>query len=150
MDNELIEALRQRSYFFDEGLRFECQRCGGCCNGEPGLIRVSDEECQAIAAFLELELDDFVNYCLHQVEGFASIREDETGRCIYYEKGCSIYPVRPLQCRTFPFWPEYLRSPESWDEASRRCPGVNQGRIYSKAEIFERIEAGMPNYIDRR
>ena len=91
-----------------------------------------------------------MNYCLHQVEGFASIREDETGRCIYYENGCSIYPVRPLQCRTFPFWPEYLRSPESWDEAARRCPGVNQGRIYSKAEIFERIEAGMPNYIDRR
>ena len=26
-------------------------------------------------------------------------------------KSCSIYGVRPLQCRTWPFWPENLASP---------------------------------------
>ena len=32
------------------------------------------------------------------------LKEDpERGR-----KTCSIYPVRPLQCRTWPFWPENL------------------------------------------
>lgn len=150
MDEELIEALKDRPYFFDAGLRFECQRCGGCCNGEPGLVRVSPEECRAIAAELELEPQDFERFCVHEVEGVLSLREDESGRCIYYENGCAIYAVRPVQCRSFPFWPQYLRSPEAWAEAARRCPGVNRGRLFTKAEIFERMQATLPSYIELR
>jgi len=28
---------------------------------------------------------------------------------------CSIYDVRPVQCRTYPFWPSLLESKEDWD-----------------------------------
>ena len=113
-------------------------------------MRVSEEEARAIAAFVELEYEDFAQFCLHEVEGSQSLREDESGRCLYYENGCAIYPVRPLQCRSFPFWAEYLRSPEAWDAAARRCPGVNRGRLYSKAEIFERLEASLAHYLADR
>ena len=35
-----------------------------------------------------------------------------------------------------PFWPEILRSPESWDATHRnRCPGMNQGRHYELVQI---------------
>lgn len=42
-------------------------------------------------------------------------------------RGCSIYAVRPLQCRTWPFWPENVADRESWDRAARKCPGMNRG-----------------------
>jgi len=50
------------------------------------------------------------------------LKEDESGK-----RGCSIYPVRPHQCRTWPFWPENLKSPRSWQQASRTCPGIAGG-----------------------
>lgn len=28
---------------------------------------------------------------------------------------CSIYPVRPIQCRTYPFWPSLLEDRETWE-----------------------------------
>ena len=38
-----------------------------------------------------------------------------------------IYPVRPTQCRTWPFWEDNLKSPQAWKNASERgrgCPGM--------------------------
>ncbi len=142
-ENPLIEELRDRSYFFDNGLRFECQQCGRCCNGEPGLIHAEEEEILAISHYLQLERDILLDRCLYRYEGGYSVREDETCRFLFFENGCSIYPVRPMQCRTFPFWFQYLRSEEGWQEAMNRCPGVGNGRLYSKEEIFELLEASL-------
>ena len=53
---------------------------------------------------------------------------------------CRVYPVRPLQCATWPFWTENLK-PETWNGPVREtCPGIGQGRLYSRAEI-ERLAA---------
>ena len=49
--------------------------------------------------------------------------------------GCTVYQSRPLQCRTFPFWPEHVASPEAWERLAGSCPGVNRGRLYAAAEI---------------
>jgi len=40
------------------------------------------------------------------------------------ETACSIYAARPEQCRSWPFWPELLRSPQALREAARLCPGI--------------------------
>ena len=42
---------------------------------------------------------------------------------------CSLYNVRPLQCRTWPFWPENLTDEETWNGLSEECPGINVVRI---------------------
>jgi Fe-S-cluster containining protein len=56
---------------------------------------------------------------------------------------CAIYSVRPAQCRSWPFWPENLSSPEAWNRAALRCPGINRGRLYTCEEI-ERIRENRP------
>jgi Fe-S-cluster containining protein len=40
---------------------------------------------------------------------------------------CRVYPVRPTQCRTFPFWAENLASRASWSGLCEFCPGVGAG-----------------------
>jgi Fe-S-cluster containining protein len=54
------------------------------------------------------------------------LRRDEKGRGL-----CSIYPVRPTQCRTWPFWPENLSSKRAWITAKKRtpCPGMDNGKL---------------------
>lgn len=50
------------------------------------------------------------------------------GRCVFLEDGnetsCRIHPVKPERCRSWPFWPELLASPEAFRAACRLCPGI--------------------------
>lgn len=50
-------------------------------------------------------------------------------------KGCLVYSVRPIQCRTWPFWKENLTSRRAWDMAAQKCSGVNRGEWFSRACI---------------
>lgn len=38
--------------------------------------------------------------------------------CVFLddESKCSIYEARPLQCRTYPYWPRVMRSREAWED----------------------------------
>jgi Fe-S-cluster containining protein len=65
----------------------------------------------------------------------------QNGDCVFLERkkgeirGCKIYPVRPLQCRTWPFWSYNLDSPGRWAEAAENCPGMNNGTCYDFVQI---------------
>lgn len=124
--------------WYSKGLRFECQRCGNCCRGEPGYVWVSAEEIQAISDHVKLSRGGFGKKYLRKVGKRISLRERSNGDCIMYSSGCSIYRVRPKQCRTFPFWPSNLRSRATWEALKEFCPGVDRGRLYTHDEI-ERI-----------
>ena len=132
-----MKELDQRPYFFDAGIRFACRQCGSCCTGAPGVVRVQGPEITAIADFLRMPVQDTIDTLLFPWKGGHSVREDEDGRCLFYEDGCRIYPVRPLQCRTFPFWVSILRSEARFDSVRRACPGIGQGRRYSREEILD-------------
>ena len=77
--------------------------------------------------------------------GRPSFVERPNGDCIFYradEARCSVYLVRPSQCRLFPFWPEVMRSEAGWASYARSCPGMNDGRLYSAREIEALLREG--------
>ena len=106
-----------------------CQECqGACCRGESGYIWVKYPEIEAIADFLDMSIDDFAQNYLRKVKHRYSLIEkkiaDDDYACIFFDETksrCSIYPVRPNQCRTFPFW-DYFKNRE--DELKNECPGI--------------------------
>jgi Fe-S-cluster containining protein len=137
----------RQSYFFDQGLRFECQQCGHCCTGEPGFIFVDKREIAPIAEYISQDLSCFIDAFLYPFRTGYSIKEHDDGRCLFYKEGCVIYPVRPAQCRTYPFWFENLRSLKKWRRVTRECPGIGSGSRYSKEQILEFIHASMDNSV---
>ena len=124
-----------------DGLRFSCTQCGECCTGAPGYVWVTRAEVARLAAHLELSVEDFGARYLRRVGSRVSLREEPNGDCVFYRQGCTVYPARPTQCRTFPVWPENLKSPAAWDDAAASCPGMNRGRLYTSSEIA-RIRRG--------
>lgn len=119
-----------------EGFHFSfnpdiCASCGGkCCYGESGYIFASVGELQNMASFLKIDFEDFclkyvkkvgLRYsliekrCLNKSMGVACVFFDED------KKICSIYDVRPKQCRTFPFW-EYYKNNKN--DIKGRCMGI--------------------------
>jgi len=143
------KAIKDRAYFFDGGLRFECTGCGKCCTGESGTIFINDREAVAIARKLGISKKKFLETHAYPMRGGHSIRERENGDCLFLDgKMCRIYDARPTQCRTFPFWPETLRSEERWKQTARDCEGIGQGRLYSREEIMKVLNQVMNECAD--
>jgi len=129
------------------GLHFECVQCGRCCSGPgEGYIWVTKPEIQLIADFLKISVGQLRQEYLKRIGLRTTIIENQTTRdCIFLNHGlnglhgeqkrCMIYPVRPNQCRTWPFWPDNLTNPDAWNKAAQKCLGINQGRLYTCEEI---------------
>jgi Fe-S-cluster containining protein len=70
-------------------------------------------------------------------DGATSLTERSDGACIFWSArdGCTVYAVRPRQCRTWPFWRRNVASPTHWREAARGCPGIGQGERHDARTI---------------
>lgn len=113
------------SYSFNVSACSTCQ--ARCCTGESGYIYITNPEIESISEFLALDIKDFMQQYLYKNAYKYSIKERKFGdsyECAFYDResnGCMIYEVRPLQCRTFPFW-DYFKN--RVDELKLECPGV--------------------------
>jgi hypothetical protein len=125
------------------GLHFECQRCANCCSGPTeGFIWTTRAEIEFIADFLKEPIGQVRKRYLKRI-GLRNtlIERPQTKDCIFLrkidgQKKCMIYPVRPSQCRNWPFWSSNLSSQDVWNNTVRKCGGINRGRFYS----FDQIE----------
>lgn len=130
-----------RSPWYRDGLRFECTRCGNCCSGFPGTVTVDDAEVAALAAYVELTIEEFRRrHTRIMPDGTESLREKPNWDCVFWSPrhGCLVYPARPTQCRTWPFWRSNVVSRADWDEQAQHCPGMSHGRLYTIEEIEEK------------
>lgn len=125
--------------WYGEGLRFGCQACGRCCGGGPGYVWLDDSQLAEIARFLGLPPQEFRSIYVRRLWRGLSLREKSNFDCVLLDgRGrCTAYEVRPLQCRSWPFWPSNLRTRCAWEEAAARCPGIGQGPLIA----FQEIEA---------
>jgi Fe-S-cluster containining protein len=131
-----------KSPWYVNGLHFECQQCGRCCSGpSEGYIWVTKPEIKLIADFLKIPVGQVRrNYLKHMGLRTTIIEQPNTKNCIFLrevdgKKRCMVYPVRPSQCRVWPFWPSNLTNPSTWNKAAQKCNGINRGRLYSFEEI---------------
>ncbi len=129
--------------WYGKGLRFECIGCGACCAGpDEGYIWLTGSELKRAAEYLKISPKTFREKFVRRVGVRMSLLEHpKTKDCIFLadlgagRRGCVIYPVRPLQCRTWPFWAENLSTPLAWKKAGVKCPGINQGPLWSLEQI---------------
>jgi Fe-S-cluster containining protein len=139
-----LKVLNNKKPWFSEGLRFKCTQCGKCCTGFPGFTWVSEEESRAIAGFLEITVEEFIATFTRRVLGKLALKEvDPSWSCVFLKDNrCSIYPVRPKQCRTFPWWVQNLASKEAWELAASMCEGINhpEGELVSCEKIVEAMK----------
>ncbi|MFO0582227.1 MAG: YkgJ family cysteine cluster protein [Anaeromyxobacter sp.] len=126
----------QRQPWYAGGLRFECTGCHGCCRGgHEGVVYATEHELGRMAEHLGMTPAAFDRKYVRRVDGHETIRLTDDGDCALWKDGCTVYPERPRQCRTYPFWPEHLRSAKAWDREAKQCEGMGRGEMHDLVEI---------------
>ena len=162
-EKENLPTVAQAGLWYKDGLRFQCQRCGNCCRGDTGYVWTTTEEIKNIALYLGLQAEEFARKYLKRIGYRFSLKELSGGDCVMYKAGsepgtvlagggpggCQIYPVRPKQCSTFPFWPSNLKSYEAWAGLKRYCNGIDKGTLYTFSAI-QQISLGQASVGETR
>ena len=128
--------------WYHEGLRFQCAGCGDCCTGEPGYVWTNKAEIEAMAAALNMKVARFEKRYVRRVGIRKSLRELAGGDCVLLDREsrtCRVYFTRPRQCRTWPFWASNLKTPATWRETCRCCPGADHGPLIPLDEIQAQV-----------
>ena len=101
--------------WYRNGLKFTCTRCGNCCTGDTGTVRVSDDEIEALATLLEIDRDEFRALYVRKLRGGElSLVEKRNYDCIFWDRntGCTVYAA----------------SDAIYDSAARCCPALSERR----------------------
>lgn len=119
-------------------LRFQCQPgCIRCCD-KKGFVYITEDDLSRMAAFLGLAPSEFESRFVVRTRRTLRLRSPRRGNCHFLTpKGCSVHPVKPVQCRAYPFWPEILTSRERWMAEADSCPGIGTGHLYQISTALE-------------
>ena len=108
----------------DSKALFECRLCGDCCKGYGGTY-VTREDIEAISRYIGTDSRKFVDdYC--QLSGKRPVLAQGTdGYCVFWDKLCTIHPVKPRMCRRWPFLKSVLVDSANWQIMAGSCPGIH-------------------------
>ena len=129
--SEKFSDRKNGEIWWMEGLKFGCTACGKCCQNEGEVWMDSDEFADLTTYLQKSPLSVLDQYSERIMNGWVKMKSQgsddsaldatKSNRCIFLGengKECSIYEARPIQCRTYPFWPRLLDSPKSWEDES--------------------------------
>lgn len=111
---------------------FNCTRCGDCCKGYGGTY-LTDADIEAIAGYLGERPERFTAHYTCRSGSGRLIIQGKDDYCIFWDKECTIHPVKPKMCRQWPFIRSILVDVANWRAMASTCPGMAvdapEGRI---------------------
>jgi len=134
-----------KPFFETHTLHFSCTRCGRCCETAGDyFVFLTEEEAEQIRVQRGLSRSWFMRRYLRRLgDGQLVLAAGANDRCIFLgaQSRCSIYPVRPLQCKTYPFWPELVGNGRAWRREAHRCEGIGRGAAVQAGKIRRAVRA---------
>ncbi len=110
---------------------------------------LTEQDIERAAEFFSISRKKFENRFIYRTKNTRRLRTPRIGQCIFLGEGdCSIHPVKPAQCRIFPFWPELVESRKQWHKTAAWCPGIGQGEpvpIETAREQAAEMRAAYPH-----
>ncbi len=120
---------------YEKGIRFKCQKCGACCN-RPGYVYLNWDDIEHLIAFFHITEKSFMDEYTTKDNGYLVLK-NIGGKCIFIQEdnSCRVQMAKPLQCTSWPFWTNNLKSAYCWERTRKICPGIGLGPLYDKNKI---------------
>jgi Fe-S-cluster containining protein len=129
-------------------MRFLCQSgCIRCCE-QKGFVYVSGDDIARLAQHIGITRAEFKRRYLCGRAPLLRLRKPRKKQCPFLlADGCSMHSVKPLQCSSFPYWPELLANSGERREVAQYCPGMNKGPLVnfeSAREVAVQVQRAFP------
>jgi Fe-S-cluster containining protein len=117
-------------------VRFRCIKCGKCCGDTKEKTRhilLLRTEAEQIAKATLQPISEFTVKIKDKAPYSYEMKKTKDGKCVFLENNCcTIYTVRPLICRFYPFELKIAHSGKYTFLYTPECSGINKGPILSK------------------
>ncbi len=118
---------------------FQCQKCGECCKGYGGVF-VNEQEIKHISRYLNMDAESFLTDYCQWSGGRPLIRTAESGYCVFWDKVCTIHPVKPRMCKIWPFIDSILVDTSNWAIIKSVCPGIrDNGNLHDLVKCVKMV-----------
>jgi Fe-S-cluster containining protein len=124
-------------------VRFRCIKCGICCGDTKEKTRhilLLRTEAEQIATATLQSISKFaVKHKGKAPYSYEMKKRTKDGKCVFLENNCcTIYSLRPLICRFYPFELKNAQSGKYSFLYTDECPGINTGRMLNE-EYFRKM-----------
>ena len=97
--------------------------CGDCCKGFGGTY-VTHSDIKRIARHKHIRPQSLIKtYCVNSGNRLV-LAQQKNGYCIFWDKVCTIHPVKPKMCEAWPFIRSVLIDVGNWHSMASMCPGM--------------------------
>lgn len=129
-------------FTYPESIRFKCQRCSICCGDTKDKVRrifLLENEVEIVSKKTSKTIEDISE----KIDGFEPytcvMRKTKDGICNFlYDNSCSIYEVRPLVCKFYPFQLQRSKNDRYHFTYTEECPGIGKGPLL-KRSFYENL-----------
>ncbi len=123
-------------------LLFECSKCGLCCGDTKQKIRhvlLLESEANEISTETGLPKRDFTKQITDKAPYYYEMKKDQEGKCFFLKKRqCSIYVLRPLICRFYPFELKFDKEKNKHVfNFTFECPEIGEGKRMTEKSFEE-------------
>jgi len=126
------------SFDYPHATRFKCTKCGICCGNTPTKTRhvlMLKAEAEQISSATTKPISEFaVKIKSKDPYSYEMVKTADEGKCLFLkENQCTIYTLRPLVCRFYPFELKTAGSRKHKFTPTNECLGIGKGRVLDEA-----------------
>lgn len=124
------------SFDYPAGVRFRCIKCGICCGDTEEKVRcilLLKAEAEQIAKVTLKPISDFAFKIDGKAPYIYEMKKTKGRQCVFLEgTKCTIYSVRPLICRFYPFELKVGEGGRYTFFCTSECLGLSVGSVLGK------------------
>ena len=137
-----MRQLSLKSLFeYPKHIGFICNQCGRCCGDtdeKERHILLLRTDADRISEETSLEIQQFADNVIGSKLYIYEIKKKD-GKCFFFKNNqCSIYKIRPLICRFYPFQLKNLGNNRYSFSYTNNCPGIGEGPQHN-IRFFENL-----------
>lgn len=121
---------------------FECIKCGLCCGDTEQKTRrilVLESEATEISKEICLPKHDFTRQIADRKPYCYEMKKTSEGKCVFLKDNkCTIYTLRPLVCRFYPFELKFEHDKDQHVfDFTFECPTIGKGKMMTLKDFEE-------------
>ena len=135
--------LSLKSLFeYPKHIGFICNQCGRCCGDieeKERHVLLLGTDADRISEETFLEIHQFAENVTGSKMYIYEMKKSKDGKCFFLKNNqCSIYNIRPLICRFYPFQLKNLGNNRYSFSYTNKCPGIGEGPQHN-IRFFENL-----------